>query len=202
MNVSLFLAMLFIASCRQEHSSSCCKLRNMCSCCGVRQGERRFIAVLEIEIWMLIKASWTLSLTKRSYSVSCFSCQRLINKLEGCVEGRLTRSSVLQYSAIQLCLWKASSYLVCLHTGLGKSLLHGMLSTLFSSSPLLQLSTCSHSHFTRCLTISSPSRCCWLSQTISNLLPGHTCRKKEWGSALALLGARSMCYHGCEVPLS
>lgn len=113
MNILLFLAMLFIASCRQEHSSSCCKLRNMCSCCGVGQGERRFIAVLEIELWMLIKANWTLSLAKRSYSVSCFSCQRLINKLEGCVEGGLTRSSVLQYSAIQLCLWK-TKFLPCL----------------------------------------------------------------------------------------
>lgn len=91
LNVPLFLAVLFIASCAHEHSSSCGKLRNICSHCGVGQGEGRFVAVLEIQLWMMIKATWILSLAKRAYLVSCFSFQRLINEPEGCVEGRLTK---------------------------------------------------------------------------------------------------------------
>lgn len=76
-----------------------------------------------------------------------------------------TRSSVLQYSAIQLCLWRAK-FLPCLSAYKARKIPTpwDAEDRIFFLS-LLQLSTCSHSHFTHCLTISSPSR--WLSQTSS-----------------------------------
>lgn len=137
--------------------------------------------------------------------MSCFSCQRLMNKPEGCVEGRLTKPCPPgghPTCAIRLCLQKAK-FLPCLSARRAWKIppAWDAEGTIFFLS-LLQLSTCSHSQVTRCLSISSPSRCRWLSQTISSLLLGHTCRKKELGSVLALPGARSMCHHGCEVPLS
>lgn len=134
--------------------------------------------------------------------MSCFSCQRLINLrvlLKADSQSHTHKELSPAYGVIQLCLWKAK-FLPCLSAYRPRKIPPpwDAEDRIFSLS-LLQPSTCSHSHFTHCLTISSPS--CWLSQTSSTFLPGHTCRKKELGSALALPGARSMCYHGCEVPL-